>query len=318
MLRICSSAAAGSCAAESKSANLEMMPRVVVGDFEITLVRAGFYWWDGGAMFGVVPKTLWSRHFAADEWNRVRLGFNCYVVRTGDHCILIETGAGDKPDHKARERMHLPDAAPVLPEILAGQEIDPESIDIVINTHLHFDHCGGNTFLLKGVAHPAFPRARFYTRRGEWEHAHERHVRDRVSYIDANYDPLLENGQMHLLDADLEVAPGIEMKLAPGHNRDMMVVTASSNGQTFCFFSDLIPTAAHVTPSWVAAFDLFPLEAIDNKTRWLKQAVDGQWICGFAHEPDVAFARITKKDQSFTAAPCAAVADGHAQSPVLL
>jgi glyoxylase-like metal-dependent hydrolase (beta-lactamase superfamily II) len=318
MPRICSSAAAGSCAAESKSANLEMMPRVVVGDFEITLVRAGFYWWDGGAMFGVVPKTLWSRRFAADELNRVRLGFNCYVVRTGDHCILIETGAGDKPDHKARERMKLPDAAPVLPEILAEQGIDPESIDIIINTHLHFDHCGGNTFLLKGVAQPAFPRARFYTRRGEWEHAHERHVRDRVSYIDANYDPLLENGQMHLLDADFEVAPGIEMKLAPGHNRDMMVVTASSRGQTFCFFSDLIPTAAHVPPSWVAAFDLFPLEAIDNKTRWLNQAVDGQWICAFAHEPDLAFARINKTDQSFTAAPCAAAADGHAQAPVLL
>jgi glyoxylase-like metal-dependent hydrolase (beta-lactamase superfamily II) len=294
MRPICSSVAAGSSAAEP--VNPVNMSRVALGDFEITLVRAGFYWWDGGAMFGVVPKTLWSRRFAADELNRVRLGFNCYVVRTGDHCILIETGAGDKPD----------------------QGIDPESIDIIINSHLHFDHCGGNTFLLKGVAQPAFPRARFYTRRGEWEHAHERHVRDRVSYIDANYDPLLENGQMHLLDADFEVAPGIEMKLAPGHNRDMMVVTASSRGQTFCFFSDLIPTAAHVPPSWVAAFDLFPLEAIDNKTRWLNQAVDGQWICAFAHEPDLAFARINKTDQSFTAAPCAAAADGHAQAPVLL
>ncbi len=295
-----------------------MVSRVVVGDFEITLVRAGFYWWDGGAMFGVVPKTLWNRHFGADESNRVRLGFNCYVVRTGDHSILIETGAGDKPDHKARERMKLPDAAPVLPQILAGQGIDPESIDIVINTHLHFDHCGGNTVLSTGGVRPAFPRARFYTRRGEWEHAHERHVRDRVSYIDANYDPLVENGQMHLLDADCEAAPGIEMKLAPGHNRDMMVVTACSQGQTFCFFSDLIPTAAHVAPSWVAAFDLFPLEAIDNKTRWLELAVRSQWICGFAHEPDVAFARIKKAGQSFAAAPCTAMEDGHAEAPVLI
>jgi len=294
-----------------------MTARATVGDFEITLVRAGFYWWDGGAMFGVVPKTLWSKRFETDEANRVRLGFNCYLVRTAEHGILIETGAGDKPDHKARERMKLPETAPGLPEILAEQGIDPESIDIVINTHLHFDHCGGNTFLAGSGARPAFPRARYYTRRGEWEHAHERHVRDRISYIDANYDPLVENGQMHLLDADLEVAPGIEMRLAPGHNRDMMVVTAASAGQTFCFFSDLIPTTAHVTPSWVAAFDLYPLQTIDTKRRWLEDAVRGQWLCGFGHDPDVAFACIKKTGQSFMAASCAELDIAHTTTPVL-
>ncbi len=291
-----------------------MTARVVVGDFEITLVRAGFYWWDGGAMFGVVPKTLWSRRFEADEANRVRLGFNCYVIRTGEHTILVETGAGDKPDPKARERMKLA-AALALPEIVAGQGIDPESIDIVINTHLHFDHCGGNTVLTSGRAWPAFPRARYYTRRGEWEHAHERHVRDRISYIDANYDPLVESRQMQLLDADFEIAPGIEMKLAPGHNRDMTVVTATSSGQTFCFFSDLVPTAAHVTPSWIAAFDLFPLQAIDTKSRWLEKAAEGGWICGFAHEPEMAFARIVKTEESFLASACPA--DRQTGVPVL-
>jgi len=294
-----------------------MTARATVGDFEITLVRAGFYWWDGGAMFGVVPKTLWGKRFETDESNRVRLGFNCYVVRTDEHTILIETGAGDKPDHKARERMKLPEAAIVLPEILAGHGIDPESIDIVINTHLHFDHCGGNTFLASGAARPAFPRARYYTRRGEWEHAHERHVRDRISYIDANYDPLVESGRMRLLDTDFEVAPGIEMKLAPGHNRDMLVVTATSAGQTFCFFSDLVPTAAHVTPSWVAAFDLYPLEAIDTKGRWLEEAARGQWLCGFGHEPEVAFSGIKKAGQSFFASPCAEADIGQAGMPVL-
>jgi glyoxylase-like metal-dependent hydrolase (beta-lactamase superfamily II) len=278
-----------------------MMSRVVLGDFEITLVRAGFYWWDGGAMFGVVPKTLWSKQFEPDDSNRVCLGFNCYVVRTGDRSILIETGAGDKPDHKARERMKLPAVTPGLPELLAGEGIDPESIDTVINTHLHFDHCGGNTVLSEAGAKPALPRARYYTMRGEWEHAHERHVRDRVSYVDANYDPLLETGQMRLLDTNFEVAPGIAMSVAPGHNRDMAVVTATSAGQTFCFFSDLIPTVAHVTPSWVAAFDLFPLQVIENKGHWLEEAVRARWICGFAHEPEVAFARIQKVGQSFRA-----------------
>lgn len=133
------------------------MSRVALGDFEITLVRAGFYWWDGGAIFGVVPRTLWSKKFAPDELNRIRLGFNCYVIRTGKHSILIETGAGDKLDSRARTRMKLPDQELPLPEILAAQGIDPGSIDIVINSHLHFDHCGGNTALSNGTAKPAFP-----------------------------------------------------------------------------------------------------------------------------------------------------------------
>ena len=275
------------------------MSRVTLGDFDITLVRADFYWWDGGAFFGVVPKTLWVKRFEPDPLNRIRLGFNCYVIRTGDHSILIETGAGDKLDRKARARMRLPEAAPDLREILAGAGIDPDTIDIVINTHLHFDHCGGNTSLSNGGAKPAFPRARYYTRHGEWEHAHTRHIRDAVSYIDANYDPLVESGQMQLLDDDCEIAPGIAVKLAPGHNRDMLAVTASSAGRTFCFFSDLIPTAAHVTPSWVAAFDLFPLQAIDTKIRWLEEAARGNWLCGFAHDPEVAFARIERAGQGF-------------------
>jgi glyoxylase-like metal-dependent hydrolase (beta-lactamase superfamily II) len=239
------------------------------------------------------------------------------VIRTDEHSILVETGAGDKPNAKARERMNMPAAAPGLPETLAAQGIDPESIDIVVNTHLHFDHCGGNTILSNGGVKPAFPRARYYTRRGEWEHAHTRHVRDSVSYIDSNYDPLVETGRMQLVDADFEVAPGIEIRHAPGHNRDMAVVTARSAGRTFCFFSDLIPSAAHVTPTWVAAFDLFPLEAIDNKTRWLTDAADGAWVCGFGHDPDIDFARIEKSGQVFSAVPCAIADNGQAGMPVL-
>ena len=293
------------------------MSRVALGDFEITLVRAGFYWWDGGAVFGVVPRTLWSKKFAPDELNRIRLGFNCYVIRTGEHSILIETGAGDKLDSRARTRMKLPDRELPLPEILDAQGIDPGSIDIVINSHLHFDHCGGNTVLSNGTPKPVFPGARYYTRRGEWKHAHERHIRDRVSYIDANYDPLVESGRMELLDVDSEIAPGVSLKLAPGHNRDMAVVTATSGGQTFCFFSDLIPSTAHVMPSWVAAFDLFPLEAIDVKMQWLSEAARSNWLCGFGHDPDVAFARIERDGQAFSAVPFTTMQNGQAGMPVL-
>ncbi len=270
------------------------MPSAVLGNFEISLVREGTYWWDGGAFFGLVPKTLWSGRAPADELNRIRAGFNSYLIRTDEHTILIETGGGDKMDARARERMKLPPEPERLPEAIARRGIDPEAIDIVINSHLHWDHCGGNTILRGGEAEAAFPRARYIAARGEWEHAHERLVRDGVAYIDANYDPLVESGRMTLVEGDYEAAPGIWMRGAPGHNRDMMVVTAESGGQKFCFLSDLVPLAAHLQPSWVAAFDLYPLQTIETKTAWLTAAAEGNWLCGFAHDPAMDFARIVK------------------------
>jgi glyoxylase-like metal-dependent hydrolase (beta-lactamase superfamily II) len=260
-------------------------PAIDLGGFRITLVREDIYWWDGGAMFGVVPKTLWSRQSPPDDLNRLPLGFNCYIVETGEHTILLGTGGGDKLDARRRERMKLPPTPVPLPETIRAAGIDPERIDIVVNSHLHWDHCGWNTILTQGVPRPAFPRAVYFTQRGEWEHAHRHHPRDSVAYIDANYDPLVNAGRMRLIDRDAEVAPGVWLRLAPGHTPDMMVITASDAGRTFCFLTDLVPTAAHVTPTWVAAFDL-------------------DWICAFAHDPSIAFARIAHKEDKFEAAPC--------------
>jgi glyoxylase-like metal-dependent hydrolase (beta-lactamase superfamily II) len=265
-----------------------------VGDFEVARVNDAVHRWDGGTFFGVVPKTLWSRKVQADESNRIEVAFNCYLIRTGGHNILIETGLGDKRDARARAFMGVPAVTESLPEALARRAVDPESIDIVVNSHLHWDHVGGNTILHGDRVAPAFPRARYLASRGEWEHAHERHVRDAGSYLDANYDPLVESGQMTLVDGDYEVAPGVWMRRAPGHNRDMTVITAESRGRTFCFFSDLVPTAAHVQPTWLTAFDLNPIEAIDSKMRWLTAAVEGQWQCAFAHDVTTAFARIAR------------------------
>ncbi len=256
----------------------------IVGDFEVTLVRDDTYWWDGGAMFGVVPKTLWSRKTQVDELNRIPMGFNCYVIRTGEHTILIETGGGDKMDARFRERAKLPPVPETLPVAIQRHGIDPESIDIVVNSHLHWDHCNGNTVITPNGVIPAFPRAHYFANRGEWEHAHARHMRDSVAYNDANYDPLIEDGH--------EVAPGVKMIKARGHNRDMMVVTAESRGQTFCFLSDMVPSVAHLQPTWVPGFDLYPLDSIDTKMVWLTRAVEGGWVCGFAHDPEIAFAKI--------------------------
>jgi len=260
---------------------------IEIGSLRVRLARAGVYWWDGGAFFGVVPKSLWNPLYPSDDQNRVPAGFNCYLIETGGLQVLIETGGGERHDAKSRERMNLPEGSGRVP-------VDAGSIDVVINSHLHWDHCGGNTLDGPHGAVPAFTKARYFAQRGELEHARERLVRDRVSYRDINYVPLIAGGQMVLLDGDAEVAPEIRMLVTPGHNRDMCIVLAKSKGETFCFWSDLIPTAPHVHQSWVAAFDLYPLTTIENKARLLDQAVRERWWCGFAHDPKIAFARIGK------------------------
>jgi glyoxylase-like metal-dependent hydrolase (beta-lactamase superfamily II) len=280
------------------------MSRVSLGDFEVTLIRHSIHWWDGGTYFGVVPKALWAQKIQADELNRIPSAFNCYLIRTGEHTILVDTAGGDKHDARARERMKLPPQAEPLAEVIARHGVDPETIDIVINTHLHWDHCGGNTILCGNSARPAFPRARYYAPRGEWEHAHKRLARDQVSYIDANYDPLVDSGQMMLVTGDREIAPGVWMRHAPGHTRHMMAVTAESQGRTFCFLSDLLPMTYHAQPTWVTAFDLDPLQSIESKLEWLAAAVKGGWICGFSHDSETAFARITEHPKTrFAAQP---------------
>lgn len=267
------------------------MSSIGFGDFKITCVRAGSYWWDGGAMFGVVPKTLWSACQAADELNRIEAGLNCFVIETDGHRILVETGGGVRHDARARDRMRMPAPADIG-EVLASRGFEPASFDYVINTHLHWDHCSGNT-VDEGA--PAFPHARYLTQRGELEHAREGHPRDGVSYRAINYQPLLDSGHMHLVDGDAEVIPGVRLRVAPGHNRDMMVVLVDSGGETWCHLADLAPYAAHVTPTWVAAFDLFPMESIATKTQMLGRAAREHWWCSFGHDPAVAFAKIEER-----------------------
>ena len=254
-------------------------------------MRVGSYWWDGGAMFGVVPKTLWSKHEPSDELNRIEAGFNCFIVETSGHRVLVDTGGGVRHDARAGERMRLPDP-PRIREVLAAQRVEPESVDLVINTHLHWDHCGGNTVDEGGRALPALPRAKYVAQRGELEHAREQHPRDAVSYRAVNYEPLVESGVMQLLDGDGEVAPGVEVRVTPGHTRDMMVVLARAGGETWCHFADLAPYASQATPTWVSGFDLFPLETIASRTELLGRAAAEGWWCSFGHDPRTAFAKI--------------------------
>jgi len=266
------------------------MHRLSLGDFELTAVSDGIYHLDGGAFFGVVPKVLWERKVKADQKNRVPGGLNSLLVRTGDHTILVETGIGNKLAEKMAEIYGQPAQ---LIENLAAAGVSPDEVDIVINTHLHFDHCGWNTTRQGGGASATFPNATYYVQEGEWNHAHE-NQRDGVSYIPDNYDPLVASGQMKLARGDQEIVPGISLAVFPGHTKDMQAVVIRSGGRTACYISDLIPTSAHLDLNWVMAFDLYPLETIESRKRYYAQAIPEKWLTVFTHDPNLPWAYVER------------------------
>jgi glyoxylase-like metal-dependent hydrolase (beta-lactamase superfamily II) len=269
------------------------MQRLTLGSFELIAVSDGIYSLDGGAFFGVVPKTLWSKRVKADEQNHVPAGLNSIVVRTGDHTVLIETGIGNKMPERLVKIYGQP--AKLL-DSLSSAGFTPEDFDIVINTHLHFDHCGWNTVRQGGKFVPTFPRAKYYVQEGEWQHGRRQLERDAISYISENYDPLIASGKMQLLRGDQEIIPGISVKIFPGHTRHMQAVIIRSGGHTACYISDLIPTTAHLDLNWVMAFDLFPLETIESRKQYYSQAVTEKWLTMFTHDPNLPWAYVEKDE----------------------
>ncbi len=257
--------------------------RATVGDAEITVCTDGTALFDGGAMFGVVPKALWSKKVEADEQNRIAIGLNCVVVRIGSKTVLIETGFGNKLTSKVKA---LYGTQQRLPASLAAAGVAPEQVDIVINTHLHWDHCGWNTVLdADCTARPYFPNAQYIAHRGEVEHGRLQLERDRVSYVAANYEPLIASGQMRLIEGmEAEVCPGVRVECFPGHTANLLAVHIESGGEHPCFVSDLIPTAAHLPLGWVMAFDLDPVRTIAERKRFYARAVAEKWLLLFPHD----------------------------------
>lgn len=270
------------------------MHRLTLGDFELTSLSDGGYWLDGGAMFGVVPKPLWEKKFKADELNRLRLGLNSLLIRTGDHTVLVETGIGPKLGDKA-QKIYGNEAR--LLQSFKAAKIAPDDIDIVINTHLHFDHCGWNTMRQGGKVVPTFPRASYYAPEGEWRHGLRQYERDRVSYLGDNYNPLIDTGQMTLVNGDREIVPGISVRVYPGHTATMQAVIIESQGKTACYISDLIPTTAHLDLTWVMGYDLYPLETIANRKRFYEVAVPDRWLVAFTHDPVTPWAYIESRGE---------------------
>ncbi len=261
--------------------------RTTLGDFELTICTDGIYFLDGGAMFGVVPKTLWEKHTPADERNRILLGANTVIVRTGKHTVAIETGLGNKLPPKLRQ---IYGASEMLPKSLEAAGVPPEDVDIVINSHLHFDHCGWNTTKSDdGKVEPFFPNARYFAHRGEVEHGHLQLDRDRISYISDNYDPLVASGQMTLMDGSqpghqADIVPGISVEIFPGHTAQLMAIHIDSAGKRATYISDLIPTSAHLEATWVMGYDLYPLTCIEERKRFYQRAIPEKWLVLFTHD----------------------------------
>ncbi len=265
--------------------------RTTLGDYELTILSDGFYFLDGGAMFGVVPKPLWEKRAPADDQNRILLGLNTVIVRTGKHTVAIETGIGNKLSDKLRA---IYGAKEQLLHAFAAAQIRPEEIDIVINSHLHFDHCGWNTTRTpEGRVVPTFPNARYFAHRGEVTHGHLQLERDAISYISDNYDPLIASGQMTLLETKPgqieEIIPGISVECFPGHTAQLLAIHIEpggkgSGGPHACYISDLIPTTAHLDPTWVMGYDLDPVTCIAERKRFYHRAIPEQWLVLFTHD----------------------------------
>jgi len=276
------------------------MPSLTLGDFELSIFSDGTYPLDGGAFFGVIPKIMWSRKAAADERNYVQAGLNSLLIRTehprtGKQNVLVETGMGNKLSERMVKFYGQP--AKLLAN-LAAAGIAPGDIDVVINTHLHFDHCGWNTVRNKdGKIVPTFARAKYYAPEGEWQYARKPSERDAISYLPDNYDPLVQSGQMTLLKGGEEIAPGISVKTFPGHTAHMQAVIVESGGRTACYISDLIPTTAHIDITWGMGFDLYPLQTIESKKRYYAKAIPENWLTVFTHDATTPWAYV-EKDES--------------------
>ena len=268
-----------------------------LGDYRIEIVPDAEFRLDGGAMFGVVPRALWARVAPPDEANRVRLSANCLFIEAGRERILIETGIGDKWTERQAEMYGVERKRPLAASVEAVTGYRADEITIVVNTHLHFDHAGGNTVrAADGRIVPTFPNARYLVSRAEFEHANAPHERDRASYLAENWQPLAESGQLELQPADYEVVPGLRMETIAGHSRTMQCIRLVRGGQTLFGFADLVPTRAHVPLAWIMGYDLYPVETLEAKKRLLPQAAREGWLCLFYHDADAPLARIVEED----------------------
>ena len=277
-----------------------------VGALRVHALQAGLQQLDGGAMFGVVPKTLWERKIAADAKNRIPLGMRCLLVEHPEGLVLIDTGAGDKESEKfygiyGIENAPIGGAGPTqLESALAQAGFEPGDVRIVINSHLHFDHAGGNTRRSEGGAPvPTYPNARYIVRRGEWDWAHRANERTSASYFPHNYEPIQLAGRLELVDVDAEVLPGLTLRRTPGHTPHHQGILIESGGERMFYLADLAPTTSHVPLPWIMGYDVEPLVTLESKRQLWAEAERERWTMVFEHDSVHAFGRIVADGKGY-------------------
>lgn len=271
-------------------------------------IQAGGQKLDGGAMFGVVPKPLWERRIRADERNRIQLGMRCVLIEHHEKLVLIETGAGNKESEKFHEIYGLENAGTngrtQLEDGIREAGFSPEDVQLVISTHFHFDHAGGNTYIdADGVVRPSFPNATHIVQRGEYEFAMQPNERTSASYFTRNWECIRDAGRLQLVDGEPEVLPGIRLLRTPGHVPHHQSVVLQNGGETAVYLGDVVPTAAHLPLPWIMGYDVEPLVTLESKRRLLTQARDDAWLLVFVHDAQVPWGRVVHDGKAFALDP---------------
>jgi len=266
---------------------------VKLGKFEIYPVTDGRFRLDGGAMFGVVPKVLWEKCCPADEKNRIQLGLNCLLVRAHGKNILVDTGLGSKVDARFQDRFAI-ERKPPLEDSLKRVGLAHEDVHMVVNTHLHFDHCGGNTMREEDQVVSAFPKAKYFVQRGEYEDAVRANERTRASYLKENFTPVAHVNLWEFLDGDTEIVPGVSVVVTGGHTAHHQAVKIQSEDKTALYLGDLIPTVSHLPLPYVMGYDLYPLQTLEAKRGILDRAFEEKWLLVFEHDPKVQMGYVKK------------------------
>ena len=273
-----------------------------LGEFELHIVSDGTFRLDGGAMFGIVPKPVWEKVAKPDDRNRITLALNCLLIRTGRANVLVDTGMGDKHDARFKELYAEAHETTVLQD-LAKLGVSPEEIDVVVLSHLHFDHAGGATRRAGNEIVPTFPRASYVIQEGMWAEALEPNPRTKGSYMQDDFVPLQKAGRVRFVNGEEEIAPGVRVRLTGGHVKHHQIVTAESGGRKAIFWADLLPTSMHLKPAWVMAYDLYPHEVASMKEKLVDQAASERWVNVFEHDPAVAMATILRDGKGFRVEP---------------
>lgn len=271
-----------------------------LGPYTLHEIHAGRLCLDGGAMFGIIPKPLWERRIPADGRNRIPLAMRCLLLEGDGRLVLIDNGLGDKYDAKFADIYAVDQESSELHHSLAAAGFGADEITDVILTHLHFDHCGGSTVRNDDSLRVAFPNATFHVQRTHWDWAHTS-PREGASFLSENLDPLGASGQLRFLDGPGEIMPGVEAVVVNGHTRGQQVLKISDTHRTLVYVADLIPTAAHIPPLWVMAYDIAPLDTLAEKSSFLERAAEENWLLFFEHDTEIATARVRKGEQGFEA-----------------